>query len=88
MEDVEEKNCPECGAKMLIGRRKDMSKLPVLYPEAWLEGAPKKGWMGYSSFSPALGKGIEKIVLTYACPNCGRLVSYLLNKESIQGRTP
>lgn len=80
-ENVEEKKCPDCGAKMVPGRRKDMGKLPALYPEAWLEGAPKKGLLGYSSFSPAIGKGIEKLVLTYACPNCGRLVSYLFNKK-------
>lgn len=72
MAEIKEKKCPECGTKMILGRRRDKGDSFSVLSEAWISGKPKKGLTNWFS-----GKGKAISVLTYACPNCGRLVSYL-----------
>ena len=58
---------------MTPGRRRDMGDSFAIFQEEWVSGTPKKkgitGWF--------TGKGDSKTVITYACPQCGILESYL-----------
>jgi DNA-directed RNA polymerase subunit RPC12/RpoP len=65
------RKCPECNSEMKIGRRKDEGAGFSVYQESWIAGSPKKN-------GPFAGIAWNDIpVVTYACMNCGRLISYL-----------
>jgi len=57
---------------MVAGRRRDKSDQWAASQEAWLPGEPVMEILGWFS-----GKGRSIPVTTYACPRCGRLLSYI-----------
>ena len=60
---------------MVPGRRRDKGDSFATSQEAWLAGEPKKEILGWFT-----GKGEAIPVITYACEECGRLVSYVQEK--------
>ena len=64
--------CQSCAVEMLAGRRQDRRNGLMVSDEAWLPGQPDPSW-GW----PNLPAGNAVQVVTYACPKCGRLESYL-----------
>ncbi len=66
------KICPDCSAEMVEGCRRDKFNAMTASPESWVANEPKK------QLPFLLGHKERPIpVVTYACVECGRLVSYL-----------
>lgn len=69
---MDEKRCPECGGAMVSGRRRDKGDSFATSQEAWMPGEPEQGVLGW------FARRRDAVpVVTYACTECGRLVSYL-----------
>ena len=66
------KTCPDCRVVMTAGRRRDKGDGFAVSQEAWLSGAPARETLGWFS-----GQGDGHPVTTYACPQCGLLLSYV-----------
>jgi len=66
------KNCPDCGSEMVEGCRRDKFNFANASPESWVRWKPRKKLSLFLSFN---GQPIP--VVTYACMECGRLVSSL-----------
>ena len=70
------RKCPECNSEMKPGRRKDEGASITVYQESWIGGKPKNT---SGAFSGVAWSDIP--IITYACMECGRLVSYLYTEK-------
>jgi hypothetical protein len=66
------KACPDCESEMVEGCRRDKFNVATASPESWVLNKPRKKL-------PILltPNGLPIPIVTYACMECGRLVSYL-----------